>query len=305
VLLPGTERKHDYWGNMWITPTGFDDFLTPRVDTGNFDWADLESLFLPVDNQGTAGPVLHESSGPGANQKPSQGLTSQSHALERAAARPTAGSYASLVSVEGSPRSQVRADDAQPEGSGMDRRGFSPLSLEQVPWLAPTSPLLDELVSSAVAGVVEGDRSFSSAPLDSGASDGESRRSYTAASISCFSAENGRPCHGSGDVADGSEQARSLVPRVDSSSRVGGPWTAREHRYRAYIRYREKKRQRKCWKTVRYVCRKELAEARPRYKGRFVRKSELASCERERTAEAATCDGKPVSVEGIVPTDHS
>jgi len=37
---------------------------------------------------------------------------------------------------------------------------------------------------------------------------GESRRSYTAASISCFSAENGRPCHGSGDVANGSSLDR-------------------------------------------------------------------------------------------------
>ena len=47
--------------------------------------------------------------------------------------------------------------------------------------------------------------------------------------------------------------------------------------YRAacIVRYREKRKNRKFQKTIRYASRKAYAEVRPRIKGRFVKKEEL------------------------------
>lgn len=47
------------------------------------------------------------------------------------------------------------------------------------------------------------------------------------------------------------------------------------------LRYREKKKNRKFEKTIRYASRKAYAEIRPRVKGRFVKRNET-NCEMER-----------------------
>jgi len=50
----------------------------------------------------------------------------------------------------------------------------------------------------------------------------------------------------------------------------------RKTREAALIRFRQKRRERRFGKQVRYDCRKKLADSRPRVKGRFVRQEELA-----------------------------
>mmetsp|Transcript_30885 Transcript_30885/g.75491 ORF Transcript_30885/g.75491 Transcript_30885/m.75491 type:complete len:236 (-) Transcript_30885:107-814(-) len=50
----------------------------------------------------------------------------------------------------------------------------------------------------------------------------------------------------------------------------------RADRKEALLRYKEKKRNRTFKKTVRYECRKQLADSRPRVKGRFVKKNEIS-----------------------------
>jgi hypothetical protein len=266
---------------MWMSPTGLDDFLSPRIDASGFDWADLETILQAGNNTHSTGALLPSPSKLDAEEQQERNLNWSGHALQRAAERPTAGSYASLVSMEGSPRTQARAGDARFERRLAERDGVSPLSLEPTPWLAPTSPLLDELVCSAVAGIVESEHSAVSGPLVSSASDEESRRSYTAASASCFSGEATHLPPSLVDSAECSEHQQPRLPSVPRNTAPNGVFSAKELRYRAYMRYREKKRQRTFRKTVRYACRKELAEARPRYKGRFVRKSELTNHARE------------------------
>jgi len=49
----------------------------------------------------------------------------------------------------------------------------------------------------------------------------------------------------------------------------------RRERIAALIRFRQKKAKRSFKKTVRYECRKKLADSRPRVKGRFVKKAEI------------------------------
>ncbi|KAF6000732.1 hypothetical protein F1559_002479 [Cyanidiococcus yangmingshanensis] len=274
---------------MWMSPAGLDDFLSPRIDAAGFDWADLDALLQTSNNTNSAGALLTEHCKPDAEENVD--LNWPGHALRRAAGRPTAGSYASLVSMEGSPRSQARSGESRLEGRLADRDGVSPLSLEPTPWLAPTSPLLDELVCSAVAGIVESEHSIASRPFSSSASDGESRRSYTAASVSCFSGEPVQMLPSVSDNAECSEHQQPILPLMLRGATPSSALSAKELRYRAYIRYREKKRQRTFRKTVRYACRKELAEARPRYKGRFVRKSELAKGDRGMHSAENDCTG--------------
>lgn len=54
----------------------------------------------------------------------------------------------------------------------------------------------------------------------------------------------------------------------------------REDRMAALERFREKKRNRTFTKKVRYECRKQLADSRPRVKGRFVKKNEIGLYEK-------------------------
>uniref|UniRef100_J3MRK1 CCT domain-containing protein n=1 Tax=Oryza brachyantha TaxID=4533 RepID=J3MRK1_ORYBR len=76
----------------------------------------------------------------------------------------------------------------------------------------------------------------------------------------------------------------------DGSSTSGG---AGEERVR---RYREKRKNRKFQKTIRYASRKAYAEARPRIKGRFVKRASTttassSSSEDDSTAAAAALTG--------------
>jgi hypothetical protein len=47
----------------------------------------------------------------------------------------------------------------------------------------------------------------------------------------------------------------------------------------ALVRFRQKRRERRFGKLIRYDCRKKLADARPRIKGRFVRVKDGEECE--------------------------
>ena len=57
----------------------------------------------------------------------------------------------------------------------------------------------------------------------------------------------------------------------NGASSNGGPVMDREARV---LRYREKRKNRKFQKTIRYASRKAYAEARPRIKGRFAKRTE-------------------------------
>lgn len=59
--------------------------------------------------------------------------------------------------------------------------------------------------------------------------------------------------------------------QIPRSFPLGERSASRESRKAALARFREKKAQRKFTPKVRYAARKKLAEARPRYKGQFVK----------------------------------
>lgn len=63
-----------------------------------------------------------------------------------------------------------------------------------------------------------------------------------------------------GDVADGGSSEANGAPAMDRKARV--------------LRYREKRKNRKFQKTIRYASRKAYAETRPRIQGRFTKRSE-------------------------------
>ncbi|KAJ8434619.1 hypothetical protein Cgig2_033105 [Carnegiea gigantea] len=65
---------------------------------------------------------------------------------------------------------------------------------------------------------------------------------------------------GTGDVVDGGSSEADGAPAMDRKARV--------------LRYREKRKNRKFQKTIRYASRKAYAETRPRIKGRFTKRSE-------------------------------
>ncbi|XP_074579251.1 zinc finger protein CONSTANS-LIKE 3-like [Curcuma longa] len=85
-------------------------------------------------------------------------------------------------------------------------------------------------------------------------------------------------CH-----SESSETA--VVPEVSQAARSAGlpdtpshnnwdPAAARAEREARLMRYREKRKSRRFEKTIRYASRKAYAEARPRVRGRFVRRTE-------------------------------
>lgn len=57
------------------------------------------------------------------------------------------------------------------------------------------------------------------------------------------------------------------------------------------LRYREKKKNRKFEKTIRYATRKTYAEARPRIKGRFAKRSDMEIEVDQMFSTAALSDG--------------
>ncbi|KAG8046845.1 hypothetical protein GUJ93_ZPchr0008g13172 [Zizania palustris] len=82
-------------------------------------------------------------------------------------------------------------------------------------------------------------------------------------------------------------------------------------------RYREKRKNRKFQKTIRYASRKAYAEARPRIKGRFVKRASSSSSDDDSTAAGAGAtkfwltfsdgvgfdtDAAPAAAYGVVPT---
>ncbi|PIA28553.1 hypothetical protein AQUCO_06800006v1 [Aquilegia coerulea] len=67
------------------------------------------------------------------------------------------------------------------------------------------------------------------------------------------------------------------------------------------MRYREKRKNRKFEKTIRYASRKAYAETRPRIKGRFAKRTEIEA-EVDRIYSSASCLMNDTSGYGIVPT---
>lgn len=69
------------------------------------------------------------------------------------------------------------------------------------------------------------------------------------------------------------------------------------------MRYREKRKNRKFEKTIRYASRKAYAETRPRIKGRFVKRTEnTKDVEEWFTSVPATTNFKGSSGFGVVPS---
>jgi hypothetical protein len=62
-----------------------------------------------------------------------------------------------------------------------------------------------------------------------------------------------------------------LCLQIPAEFPLGQPSASKASRQTALARFREKKAQRLLAPKVRYVARKLLAEARPRYKGQFVK----------------------------------
>uniref|UniRef100_A0A0E0ASV3 CCT domain-containing protein n=1 Tax=Oryza glumipatula TaxID=40148 RepID=A0A0E0ASV3_9ORYZ len=71
--------------------------------------------------------------------------------------------------------------------------------------------------------------------------------------------------------------ADSVVVPTSAAGAVAAAAAAREEREERVRRYREKRKNRKFQKTIRYASRKAYAEARPRIKGRFVKRATTAA----------------------------
>lgn len=67
----------------------------------------------------------------------------------------------------------------------------------------------------------------------------------------------------------------ALVLQIPATFPLGPPVASAEARQEALARFRGKKAQRQLTPKVRYVARKKLAEARPRYKGQFIKMDAL------------------------------
>lgn len=83
------------------------------------------------------------------------------------------------------------------------------------------------------------------------------------------------------DVVVPADAAPAVAPRAlaararAAEPRLGSPEQRRTARLQALARFRSKRASRSFAKKVRYECRKQLADSRPRVKGRFVKKSEM------------------------------
>ncbi|KAK4803530.1 hypothetical protein SAY86_003347 [Trapa natans] len=76
-------------------------------------------------------------------------------------------------------------------------------------------------------------------------------------------------------------QANKLMPLVDDSSTKVGRYTVEERKDRI-LKYLKKRNQRNFNKTIKYACRKTLADRRVRVRGRFARNND--SCDEETAA---------------------
>ncbi|KAG6473299.1 zinc finger protein CONSTANS-LIKE 3-like [Zingiber officinale] len=113
-------------------------------------------------------------------------------------------------------------------------------------------------------------------------------------------------CH-----SESSEAA--VVPDVSQVPAAAGlpstyPEASREEREARLMRYREKRKSRRFEKTIRYASRKAYAEARPRVKGRFVKRAEVeAETEVDRiysTAAEAVAALMADDDYGVVPSPY-
>ena len=59
-----------------------------------------------------------------------------------------------------------------------------------------------------------------------------------------------------------------------------------EERREKILKYRQKRHERNFKKKIKYVCRKTLADSRPRVRGRFARNDDLGAVSREEGSEA-------------------
>ncbi len=66
-------------------------------------------------------------------------------------------------------------------------------------------------------------------------------------------------------------------------------------------RYREKRKRRTFEKTIRYESRKAYAEVRPRIKGRFATKEEVAAMKAEAAALDRSNEARKAGLSGLVP----
>ena len=64
---------------------------------------------------------------------------------------------------------------------------------------------------------------------------------------------------------------------ADASTCAGGERSVMMDREARVMRYREKRKNRRFEKTIRYASRKAYAETRPRIKGRFAKRTEVES----------------------------
>ncbi|GAB4853603.1 hypothetical protein Ancab_017794 [Ancistrocladus abbreviatus] len=66
----------------------------------------------------------------------------------------------------------------------------------------------------------------------------------------------------------------AMISTIQEAAGAGAPPLSRMDREARVLRYREKRKNRKFEKTIRYASRKAYAETRPRIKGRFAKRSE-------------------------------
>ncbi|XP_042445733.1 zinc finger protein CONSTANS-LIKE 3-like [Zingiber officinale] len=117
------------------------------------------------------------------------------------------------------------------------------------------------------------------------------------------------------DVSFGHSESSeaAVVPDVSQVPAAAGlpstyPEASREEREARLMRYREKRKSRRFEKTIRYASRKAYAEARPRVKGRFVKRAEVeAETEVDRiysTAAEAVAALMADDDYGVVPSPY-
>lgn len=94
--------------------------------------------------------------------------------------------------------------------------------------------------------------------------------------------------------------ADSVVVPTSAAGAVAAAAAAREERVR---RYREKRKNRKFQKTIRYASRKAYAEARPRIKGRFVKRATTAAASSSSDDDSTAAAG--VSGAGAAATEEA
>lgn len=92
----------------------------------------------------------------------------------------------------------------------------------------------------------------------------------------------------SGVVSAGNNQSGSSLSGMNREARV--------------LRYREKRKNRKFEKTIRYASRKAYAETRPRIKGRFAKRTEIDSDLDRLFSPAPTSDLFLDTQYGVVPS---